>query len=66
MCATHHAAVLHPQYKTDYFVDENWEEEWIGAARDIIGDQWNTFYRDNDIVQVEQAMPVSTVLLRAS
>ncbi len=50
-----HDEVLHPQYKTDYFVDEEWEEEWIVAARDIITERWNTFYRDNDVVQDDQA-----------
>ncbi len=51
--------VLHPQYKTEYFVEEDWEEDWITEARNIITEQWNKYYRDNDVAQEVQA-PVSS------
>ncbi len=40
------AVVLHPQFKTEYFEDENWKKTWIDAAKEIISDQWDTHYKD--------------------
>ncbi len=38
--------VLHLRYKTDYFEQEKWEKEWVDAAKDILTEQWETYYKE--------------------
>lgn len=42
-------AVLHPAYKTQYFRLHKWTEEWIDEAKDIIKEEWETYYKPADI-----------------
>ncbi|KLO05278.1 hypothetical protein SCHPADRAFT_839595, partial [Schizopora paradoxa] len=35
---------LHPRVKTNYFENENWERDWIETAKDILTEQWDTYY----------------------
>lgn len=42
-------AVLHPAYKTQYFRLHKWTEEWINKAKDIIKEEWETYYKPADI-----------------
>lgn len=48
--------VLHPSYKTQYFRDQGWEEEWIAQATDLARTEWTTYYKPQDDV-VEPAAP---------
>ncbi|KAI0371578.1 hypothetical protein BV20DRAFT_941875 [Pilatotrama ljubarskyi] len=38
------AMILHPGHKLEYFRDQNWSEEWIETAKDIIKDEYNRKY----------------------
>lgn len=38
-------AVLHPQHKLQYFRDENWPEEWITEAVDLLRAEWTEYYK---------------------
>lgn len=51
-------SVLHPQFKTRYFTQENWEADWIGEAKSILHKQWETNYAP---LAVDLASPPSTV-----
>lgn len=47
--------MLHPQYKTQYFVDQDWKEEWITTAKGLLRDEWNDHYKpDGDTVPARQ------------
>ncbi len=35
--------VLHPSHKTQYFVRQNWLQEWIDEATEIVRDKWRFF-----------------------
>ncbi len=37
--------VLHPQHKLQYFRDENWPEEWITEAIDLLHAEWTEYYK---------------------
>ncbi|KLO09608.1 hypothetical protein SCHPADRAFT_833804, partial [Schizopora paradoxa] len=39
------AMMLHPRYKTSYFEQEKWEKEWVDTAKDILMNQWETYYK---------------------
>ncbi|KAL1936921.1 hypothetical protein VTO73DRAFT_4230, partial [Trametes versicolor] len=41
--------ILHPAYKTQYFRLHKWTEEWIDEAKDIIKEEWETYYKPADI-----------------
>ncbi|KLO04370.1 hypothetical protein SCHPADRAFT_840702 [Schizopora paradoxa] len=36
---------MHPQYKTSYFSEQDWPEDWIATARGILRDEWNDYYK---------------------
>ena len=38
-------SVLHPSYKTSYFVKDGWERDWIKAAEDLIQQEWKSHYK---------------------
>ncbi|OJT02096.1 hypothetical protein TRAPUB_7442 [Trametes pubescens] len=42
------AMILHPAYKTQYFRDHRWEEEWIEEAKTIIREEWEANYKPAD------------------
>ncbi|KAL1947002.1 hypothetical protein VTO73DRAFT_13963 [Trametes versicolor] len=39
------AMILHPRYKMQYFRDQDWEEEWIAVAVDLVRSEWTTYYK---------------------
>ncbi|EIW62760.1 uncharacterized protein TRAVEDRAFT_113456, partial [Trametes versicolor FP-101664 SS1] len=39
---------LHPRYKTQYFKDQSWPEDWITEARAIIEKEWTSNYKPKD------------------
>ncbi|OJT15227.1 hypothetical protein TRAPUB_8205 [Trametes pubescens] len=39
------AIILHPAYKTQYFRLHKWTEEWIDEAKDLIKEEWETYYK---------------------
>ncbi|OJT02143.1 hypothetical protein TRAPUB_7401 [Trametes pubescens] len=47
------AMILHPRYKMQYFRDQDWEEEWIAAAVDLVRSEWTTYYK----VEAHDAAP---------
>jgi hypothetical protein len=48
--------VLHPRYKTSYFVRAKWPREWITTAEQILREQWEMHYKpaaqDTNVPQV--------------
>ncbi|KAI1784916.1 hypothetical protein LXA43DRAFT_840994, partial [Ganoderma leucocontextum] len=36
---------LHPRYKTQYFRNQGWPEEWINAALQLMCDEWISRYK---------------------
>ncbi|KAL1945891.1 hypothetical protein VTO73DRAFT_1893 [Trametes versicolor] len=42
------AMMLHPRYKTQYFKDQSWPEDWITEARAIIEKEWTSNYKPKD------------------
>ncbi len=41
-------AVLNPQLKTDYFEAEEWKREWIDTAKEVITNEWDTYYKNTE------------------
>ncbi|PIL32862.1 hypothetical protein GSI_04980 [Ganoderma sinense ZZ0214-1] len=39
------AMVLHPRYKTNYFRTQDWPEDWISEAVDLIRGEWTARYK---------------------
>ncbi|KAI0363103.1 hypothetical protein BV20DRAFT_901450, partial [Pilatotrama ljubarskyi] len=39
------AMILHPRYKLQYFREQEWTEEWISEALDLLCTEWRTFYK---------------------
>ncbi|OJT11002.1 hypothetical protein TRAPUB_12479, partial [Trametes pubescens] len=37
--------LLHPNYKTNYFRDQGWEEEWVSEAMELTCSEWAAYYR---------------------
>ncbi len=37
--------VLHPGHKLQYFRDENWPEEWITEAVELLCAEWREYYK---------------------
>ena len=37
--------VLHPKYKTNYFVVHEWEAEWIAVAKQLLLEYWESYYK---------------------
>ena len=50
-------AVLHPCYKSSYFIKAKWPREWIDTAEWILRDQYEMYYKPN-AVQPTVAQPV--------
>ena len=38
-------AVLHPKYKSAYFIKAGWPSEWIKMAEDLLRSQWKDHYK---------------------
>ncbi|EIW51479.1 uncharacterized protein TRAVEDRAFT_87359, partial [Trametes versicolor FP-101664 SS1] len=39
------AMILHPGHKLRYFRDENWPEEWITEAVELLRAEWRAYYK---------------------
>ncbi|KJA12993.1 hypothetical protein HYPSUDRAFT_152090 [Hypholoma sublateritium FD-334 SS-4] len=39
------AMILHPKYKTKYFVDAGWEHLWIQVAEELVCSEWRANYK---------------------
>ena len=37
--------VLHPAYKTQYFVDHEWQPDWVEETLRLIREEWEKFYK---------------------
>ncbi len=37
--------MLHPQFKTKYFSDANWKEDWISTAKNLLRNEWKDYYK---------------------
>ena len=40
--------VLHPRYKTTYFIKAKWPQEWITTAEELLREQWAKYYKAKD------------------
>ena len=62
--------VLHPRHKLEYFKAQNWEHEWIQAARNIVRDEFDRSYKgsairdDKDAMQVDNSVSIIILLRR--
>ncbi|EAU89851.2 hypothetical protein CC1G_07003 [Coprinopsis cinerea okayama7 len=54
------AMILHPGYKTNYFMTAKWEPEWIVAAKAIARDEWVTYYKSAITPASSTSTPVSS------
>jgi hypothetical protein len=36
---------MHPAYKAEYFVKQNWEDDWIKTAKDLVRTEWDENYK---------------------
>ncbi len=43
--SNHDWIVLHPHYKLTYFRENNWEDDWITSARELVRTQWKDHYK---------------------
>ncbi|KAA1476555.1 hypothetical protein DENSPDRAFT_785372 [Dentipellis sp. KUC8613] len=43
--------VLHPRYKLAYFRMKKWPDSWITAAKSVVEEQWNSYYKPSDTSQ---------------
>ena len=59
-----HHTVLHPRYKTTYWIEAEWPEEWIDAGQDILQLAFAQFYVSNDAS--EPVLPTSSNIPNAS
>jgi hypothetical protein len=41
--------VLHPGLKLEYFRQHEWEEDWIGAAEDLLRQEYSLRYEDKEV-----------------
>lgn len=39
---------MHPRFKTEYFKQHNWPQEWIETAVEITRDIWQTKYKPSN------------------
>ncbi|THU78676.1 hypothetical protein K435DRAFT_587469, partial [Dendrothele bispora CBS 962.96] len=39
------AMLLHPSYKTSYFTQEEWPDDWITTAKETLKTFWETYYK---------------------
>lgn len=44
-----YSVVLHPCHKLDYFKKAGWEDAWIDSAQQIVRDEFDRSYVDNDM-----------------
>ncbi|KAL1949782.1 hypothetical protein VTO73DRAFT_8663 [Trametes versicolor] len=49
------AMILHPGHKLQYFRDENWPEEWINEAVELLHAEWRQYYKPAPPEQPEEA-----------
>lgn len=42
--------VLHPKYKSRYFRQQKWEEEWIIAAESLLRSFYEKYYKPEDVI----------------
>lgn len=45
LSSTDHFVVLHPKFKITYFHKENWQQDWIDTARQLLRDEWDKYYK---------------------
>jgi hypothetical protein len=41
-------AVLHPRHKLGYFKNAGWEQDWIDTAKDLVRDEFDRSYKEDD------------------
>jgi hypothetical protein len=41
--------VLHPKYKSAYFVKAGWPPEWIKTAEELLRAQWRDHYKPKSV-----------------
>ena len=42
-------AVLHPRYKSAYFIKAGWPSDWIKTAEDLLRTQWREYYKSASV-----------------
>ncbi len=57
--------MLHPQYKTQYFTEQEWWEDWITTARGILRNEWNGHYKPEALSVPMQPVPAPTAAKKA-
>ncbi|OJT13582.1 hypothetical protein TRAPUB_9870 [Trametes pubescens] len=55
------AMMLHPRYKTQYFKDQSWPDEWITEAREIIEEEWTSNYKPKEDAPAAAEIPIAPV-----
>jgi hypothetical protein len=41
-------SVLHPRHKLEYFKTQNWEADWIATAQELVREEYNRTYAQDD------------------
>jgi hypothetical protein len=54
-------SVLHPKYRSAYFMKAGWPLDWIKTAEDLLRSQWRDYYRPSSIET--NVVPVSDGML---
>jgi hypothetical protein len=49
-------AVLHPHHKLGYFRNAGWEQDWIDTAKDLVHDEFDQSYKEDDNSKVDKAV----------
>src|SRR5271156_1553799 len=49
---TNTVSVLNPKFKLQYFKNENWPQEWIDTAVEVLRDHWNLYYKPNESAMI--------------
>lgn len=52
--------VLHPRYKTSYFVKAGWKREWIKIVEDLVRQEWQSSYKP--MVAMTALSPLTTAM----
>jgi len=53
-------AVLHPKYKSAYFIKAGWPPEWIKTAEDLLRAQWRDHYKPKSA----ESCPIQSVSMK--
>lgn len=43
--------VLHPRYKLEYFIQNEWPQEWINVAKELAQEYWVTYYKPSNTAE---------------